>query len=276
MSARAQDLELRTLDPLAQCAACIDQNCNAEQTACQANTRCQCYEDCLSKNGGDMQACGATCNGPPNPQTNAVLQCTQQNCASDCGGGAGGAGGGTGGAGGGVGGGPIATCITCLQANCNAQYQACLTDTNCQCWRDCLEANGGAFQACFGQCGAPGQATQALAPCVQSTCSADCMGGGTGGAGGGTGGAGGGTGGAAGSAGGSPTPACDTCLTASCATEYAACKASTRCSCFLNCAAANPSTAGQQQCVTQCNAQNSQSLNNLVPCSNQNCANECP
>lgn len=205
-------------------------------------------------------------------------------------GGASGAGGGVAGAGGaaGAGGGPMQACMDCLQTSCPQQWGACQQSQNCNCWEKCLTTNANDPQACLGQCGQPSGATLGLFQCAQGACQSDCMGGaggaggGTGGAGGGTGGFGGGPGGAGGAggiggAGGGPgSPVCSSCLSQSCSQQYAACASSQRCSCFLDCAAKDPSQQGQQQCIQQCKAQQSQALQQLIPCANNNCANECP
>ena len=67
------------------CEACIDQNCSAELSACDANAECTAMQDCYSKCADDT--CYQNCyNAHPSAQAldDAITNCMSSKCTTQC------------------------------------------------------------------------------------------------------------------------------------------------------------------------------------------------
>lgn len=60
-------------------------------------------------------------------------------------------------------------CTACLKSNCCSEYLACVDETGCDCWLDCLITGNNC-----NNCGVPSAAAQALILCGASPCQSTC------------------------------------------------------------------------------------------------------
>jgi hypothetical protein len=73
-----------TGDAPAGCAECVQANCAAESTACQADTACWCTFTCITTGGGEG-SCKQTCTlGQGNTAWDAMILCLDSSCAGIC------------------------------------------------------------------------------------------------------------------------------------------------------------------------------------------------
>jgi hypothetical protein len=63
-------------------------------------------------------------------------------------------------------------CIACAKAACCQQVEACLQDTDCGCFANCL--NGNNTVVCILQCGLPVQLFDDLLTCAEQGCANEC------------------------------------------------------------------------------------------------------
>ena len=124
---------------LAQCQACLDQECCSQSAACAASPACAAYEGCVIPCGTD-DACRARCtldHRAASPEIAAMDQCLASHCQTPCGVSCGLTGSGTS---------PdaAAACAECIVARDCDKAQACATSL------ECLEILG-----CEGTCATP-------------------------------------------------------------------------------------------------------------------------
>jgi len=155
------------------CTMCTKSMCCDTIMACVVDPKCTCWTQCLQQHPNDFQGCFTMCGNPDGP-TNDVGSCVQGPCAQACGGG-----GSTTTTSTTSGGGACApasgdsACVSCSKMHCCSGVTACSTDTNCQCWAQCLGNGGG--NLCSQICGQPDAVTGTLFTCVQQQCQGSCM-----------------------------------------------------------------------------------------------------
>lgn len=155
------------------CVKCTKQSCCADLVPCQNDQACVCWAGCLSQNPGNPGAC-AGC-GPYDAVTSAFVNCGVQHCSAPCGAGTSSSSSSTSTSSGGLCA-PAAgdsQCTACAKGKCCNDVNACAASQNCVCWVACL-TQGGSPQVCFGACGAPDAATNALSQCSLQQCPGVC------------------------------------------------------------------------------------------------------
>lgn len=164
---------------LSACAACVEESCQDERTACLDDETCACWADC-SESGG-LSECMKDCS-PPNQTTLAYHQCRDRNCLSDCQAqppfDAGLPDGGLLPEGGLIpdaglplfdsGTADTRSCEECLAEDCASAQASCEGNAGCACWATCF--NGNNWVECTQECGSGSQGWFDLLGCRLSNC----------------------------------------------------------------------------------------------------------
>lgn len=170
------------------CEQCISQSCGAEWDACAADAECVdaffCVVDC--QEGDDPATCLQTCaaEGRGSPLLDTFFTCIQTECSFCFEEGST------------TGSGPMPeptstpiptgaptqptpeSCEICLDANCSAEFDACLADEECaqqqQCVEECANESDTPFAVCLDTCVGPAPTWPALFSeafqCAESNC----------------------------------------------------------------------------------------------------------
>ncbi len=158
------------------CVTCVEGQCAAQNTACQANPDCSAARDCLTHCGDqEFEDCLSGCLAAhPGGATdlNAFLACAAINCADEC----------FGDDDDPVGPGPDPgpdPCESCITTNCHAPFSACEADSACAAALACLMTCGDedCIDACLHGYDDSDGLLEDFGECVENSCAAECIGG---------------------------------------------------------------------------------------------------